>query len=105
MDLFFPPAVEMEAMGSVVHSGPDFDAFVRPIVIAIKDGDLKKVGRLLARGVAVNQCFVNSRGSFSLLFVASQYGRVKIGKLLIKEGGLPEALAFDGCNCLVNASR
>jgi hypothetical protein len=104
MDLF-PPDVEMEELGSVVYSGPDYDATVRPIVIAIKDGDLKKVARLLARGVAVNQCFVNSRGSFSLLFVASQYDRVNIGKLLIKEGGLPEALAFDGYNCLVNASR
>ena len=110
IDYFFPSA-EMEVLvealdcGTVVGSGPIYDANVRPMVIAIKDGDLNKVARLLNRGVSVNQCFVNSRGTFSFLFVASQYDRLKIAKLLIKKGGLPQALSFDGCNCLVNASR
>ena len=76
MDYLFPSA-EMEVLvealdcGTVVGSGPIYDANVRPMVIAIKDGDLNKVARLLNRGVSVNQCFVNSRGTFSFLLVAS----------------------------------
>jgi hypothetical protein len=77
----------------------------RSMEFAIKSGDLQEVERLLRCGVGVNQCFVKSRGTFSLLYVASEYGWVNIGKLLLKRGALMQAMAVDGCNCVVNASR
>jgi hypothetical protein len=75
------------------------------MVTAIKDGDWKTVAFLLKSGVSPNQCFENSMGTFSFLFFAAEYGRLKIAQLLVKRGALVQALAFDGCNCLVNASR
>jgi hypothetical protein len=78
---------------------------VKSMVTAIKDGDWKTVVFLLKSGVSPNQCFENSMGTYSFLFFATEYGRLKIAQLLVKRGALVQALAFDGCNCLVNASR
>jgi ankyrin repeat protein len=78
---------------------------VKSMVTAIINGDFNMVTRLLKRGVSVNQCFVNSRGTFSLLNVASQYGWLNIAQLLLKHGALMHVLGFDGCNSLVHASR
>ena len=78
---------------------------VKSMVTAIKDGDWQTICLLLQSGVSANLCFENSVGTFSFLYFAAQYGRLKIAQLLVKRGALVQALAFDGCNCLVNASR
>lgn len=69
------------------------------LVDAARDGDLRKVKHLLAKGAPVNQ----GRNQFTALMAAAQLGRADIAKVLLERGASVNAIC-DGQTALVMAS-